>query len=176
ALFGRELNMPPAVVSISPAAMAKLAGTYDLPSGGKVTAFVADGQLHLSAEDGKGLAALFETRASERYQRLEERTRQLVEASVQGNYEPMRQAMISPLALDRLTAREQKNWQEWQSKHGSFKGFVITGTTPEPMNDAAVNVRFDFERGSVFTQYVWFPRGLDERRLLPGPPAKVFFP
>jgi len=176
ALFGRELNMPPAIVSISPAAMSRVTGTFDLPSGGKLTAFVADGQLNLSAEDGKGLAALFEARPSERYKQLEERTLKLVEASVKHDYEPMRQAMISPLALDRLTAREQKNWQEWQAKHGGFKGFVIIGTTPEPMNDAAVNVRFDFERGSVFTQYVWFPRGLDERRLSPGAPAKVFFP
>jgi len=44
------------------------------------------------------------------------------------------------------------------------------------MDDAAVNLRFDFERGAVFAQYVWFPRGLDAVRLLSDPPARTLLP
>jgi CubicO group peptidase (beta-lactamase class C family) len=176
AVFGGDLRIPPVVIAITPTALAKVIGTYELASGGSLLVTAVGGQLQLAAEDSKALEAVFETQPSARNKQLEERTLSLVEASLKGDYEPLRQAMISPLATERLAAREQKTWQEWRSKYGDLKDFTLIGTTPEPMNDAAVNVRFNFERGSIFTQYVWFPRGLDGVRVLSGPPIKAFLP
>jgi len=175
-IFDGEVSMPPAVISLKADALAKFAGTYVLASGGKLTATVADGQLRLAAADAKGIEALFNTQPSERNQKLEERTSAIVDAYVKGHYEPLIAALGTGVNPERLTAREQQTWKNWQTSYGSFKGFTIAGTTPEPQNDAAVNVRLDFERGSVNTQYIWFPRGLDGVRTLDGPPGIYFMP
>ena len=176
AVFGGDVKMPPAVTTLPADALKNFAGRYALASGGKLTAAVKDGQLWLAAEDARGIEALFSTPPSERYRKLEERTVALIEAGLKGDYEPLQKAMIQNVELDRLTTREQGNWAEWRAKHGVYKGLTVIGTTPEPMDDAAVTVRFRFERGSVIAQYVWFPRGLDGVRVLEMPPSVAFLP
>jgi hypothetical protein len=168
--------MPPAVIALNADALAKFGGTYVLPSGGKLTATVADGQLRLAALDGKGLQALFDTQATERNQKLEERTSTIVASYVKGNYEPLLAALVTVASPERFAAREQQAWKEWESHYGSFKSFAVIGTTAEPQNDAAVNVRLEFERGSVYVQYVWFPRGIDGIRVLENAPGILFRP
>lgn len=175
-IFDGEVPMPPAVISMKADALAKFTGTYALSSGGKLTVTVADGQLRFAAVDAKGIETLFNTQRTERYQKVEENTSAIVDAYVKGHYEPLIAALGTGVNPERLTARQQQNWKGWEASYGSFKGFTIVGTTPEPQNDAAVNVRLDFERGSVNTQYVWFPRGLDGVRVLDGPPGIYFMP
>lgn len=175
-VFEGEVQMPPEVIDLNSTALPKFAGTYVLPSGGKLSASVANGQLRLGAEDGNGIQALFNTQLTERNKKLEERTAAIVAGYIKGNYEPLLQSLITKPMPERLAAREQRLWRGWESSYGSFKGFTIIGTTPEPMDDAAVNVRLDFERGAVFKQYVWFPRGLDVVRVLTIPPGLSFLP
>jgi hypothetical protein len=147
-----------------------------LASGGTLTATVADGQLRLTAADAKGLETLFNSPTTERSRKLEARTSAIVDSYIKGNYESLIEAMISRPDPQRFAAREQQQWKNWESKYGTFKGFTIIGTTPEPMDDAAVNVRLEFERGSVINQFVWFPRGLDGMRILDGAPGILFKP
>lgn len=175
-IFEGEVQMPPAVIALSAEKLSGFAGTYALSSGGKLIASVADGQLRLAAADAKGLEALFNTQVSERNQKLEERTSAIVAANVKGQYQPLLEALITRGSPERLAAREQQLWKEWESSYGGFKAFAIIGTTPEPMDDAAVNVRLEFERGAVITQYVWFPRGLDTVRVLQSAPGISFRP
>lgn len=171
-----EVQMPPVVISLNGEALTKFAGTYLLASGGTLTATVADGQLRLLAADAKGLEALFNSPTTERSRKLEARTSAIVDSYIKGNYESLIEAMITRPDPQRFTAREQQQWKNWESKYGSFKGFSIIGTTPEPMDDSAVNVRLEFERGSVITQFVWFPRGLDGLRILDSAPGILFKP
>jgi CubicO group peptidase (beta-lactamase class C family) len=175
-IFDGEVQMPPAVIALNVEKLPAFAGTYQLPSGGKLTAAVADGQLRLAAVDAMGLEALFNTQVTERNKKLEERTSAIVAAYVKGQYEPLLGALITRALPERLAAREQQLWKNWESSYGSFKGFTIIGTTPEPMDDVAVNVRLEFERGAVITQYVWFPRGLDMVRVLQSAPGISFLP
>lgn len=175
-IFDGELQMPPAVIALNADKLSAFAGTYQLSSGGKLTAAIAAGQLRLAAADAKGLEALFNTQATERNKKLEERTSAIVAGYVKGQYEPLLGALITRASPERLAAREQQLWKNWESTYGSFKGFTIIGTTPEPMDDAAVNVRLEFEHGAVITQYVWFPRGLDTVRVLQGAPGISFLP
>lgn len=175
-IFDGEVQMPPAVITLNADALSRFAGTYLLPSGGTLNASVSSGQLRLAAMDAKGLEALFNTEVTPRNKKLEERTSAIVAAYVKGQYEPLLEALITRAAPERLSAREQQLWKEWESSYGSFKGSTIIGTTPEPMGDAAVNVRLEFERGSVITQYVWFPRGLDVVRVLDSAPGITFVP
>ncbi len=175
-IFDGEVQMPPAVISLNEDALTKFAGTYLLPSGGKLTASVADGQLRLAAADAKGLEALFNSPTTERSQKLEARTAALVNGYIKGNYESLIEAMITRPDSQRFAARQQQQWKNWEAKYGAFKGFTIIGTTPEPMDDAAVNVRLEFDRGSVINQFVWFPRGLDGVRILDSAPGILFKP
>jgi hypothetical protein len=175
-VFEGEVPMPPAVISLNATALARFTGNYVLPAGGTLTASVADGQLRIEAADAKALETLFNTQATERNKKLEERTAAIVDAYVKGQYEPLLVAMITRAVPERLAARERQLWKDWESSYGSFKGFTIIGTTAEPMDDAAVNVRLQFERGAVSTQYVWFPRGLDVVRVLRSAPGIPFLP
>lgn len=175
-VFDGEVQMPPAVIALNTGALAKFAGTYVLSSGGKLTATVEDGQLRLAALDAKGLEALFNTQATERNQKLEERTSTIVASYVKGIYEPLLASLVTVASPERYAAREAQAWKKWESNYGSFKSFAIIGTTPEPQNDSAVNVRLEFERGSVYVQYVWFPRGIDGIRVLENAPGILFRP
>ncbi|HVQ37548.1 MAG TPA: serine hydrolase, partial [Pyrinomonadaceae bacterium] len=175
-IFNRDVQMPPAVIALKPETLSGLTGAYALSTGGQLTVSVVNGQLRVAANDAKGLEALFDTQANARTRKLEERTSAIVGAYVKGQYEPMLEALITRSVPERLAARERQLWKDWESDHGSFKAFSIIGTTPEPMDDAAVNVRFEFERGSVIAQYVWFPRGLDTVRVLESAPGISFMP
>lgn len=175
-IFNGDVQMPPAVIALNAEKLSAFAGAYQLPSGGKLIAAVADGQIRLAAADTKGLEVLFNTQVTERNKKLEERTSAIVAAYVKGQYEPLLEALITRGSPERRAAREQQLWKEWESGYGSFKGFAIIGTTPEPMDDAAVNVRLEFQHGAVITQYVWFPRGLDTVRVLQSAPGMSFLP
>lgn len=175
-VFDGEVQMPPAVISLNGEALTKFAGNYLLASGGTLTATVADGQLRLAAADAKGLETLFNSPTTERSRKLEARTSAIVDTYIKGNYESLIEAMITRPDPQRFAAREQQQWKGWVSKYGGFKGFTIIGTTPEPMDDSAVNVRVEFERGSVISQFVWFPHGLDGLRILDSAPGILFKP
>lgn len=175
-VFDGEVQMPPAVIALDSGALAKFEGAYVLSSGGKLAASVVDGQLRLAALDAKGLEALFATQSTERNQKLEERTATIVASYVKGIYEPLLAALVTAASPERFAAREGQAWKKWESNYGSYKSFTIIGTTPEPQGDSAVNVRLEFERGSVYVQYVWFPRGIDGIRVLENAPGISFRP
>jgi hypothetical protein len=133
---------------------------------------VAGNRVELRAEDPASFAAIFGREAADESASLVERTSAIVEASAKGDFEPLTRALIGP----GQARRAKVEWEEWRSRMGAFKSQTVLGVSLEAMGDPAVNIRLDFERGSVFAQFVWFPRGLDEMRVLPAAPGLSFLP
>jgi CubicO group peptidase (beta-lactamase class C family) len=170
--FGREVAMPPAVLEALPPGAAGVEGRYASGAGGALSVAVVGNRVELRAEDPTAFAAIYGTEAASENARLVDRTSAIVGASAKGDFEPLAGALIGPAQAQ----RSKTLWQEWRSRLGEFKGHTVLGVTLESMGDPAVNVRLDFERGPVFTQYVWFPRGLDGVRVLEAAPGRSFRP
>jgi CubicO group peptidase (beta-lactamase class C family) len=170
--FGKEVAAPPAVLATAPAGMAGHAGRYRLESKGIAVVGVDGARLTLGAGDPAAFAELYGGQSSERYRGLAARTAAIVEALAKGDAEPLGKAFIRSGQGE----QERRRWQQWRTEYGALLGATVLGTSPEPMDDAATNVRFDFERGTVYAQYVWFPRGLDEVRVLASAPGLTFLP
>jgi CubicO group peptidase (beta-lactamase class C family) len=174
--FGREVAMPPAVLATLPAGAAKNEGRYTLNGSngprGMASVAVAGNRLELRAEDPASFAAIFGQQPGDENARLADRSSAIVEASAKDDFEPLAKALIG----SGQARRARTVWQDWRARLGAFKGQTVLGVSLEAMGDPAINIRLDFERGSAFVQFVWFPRGLDEMRVLPEAPGLSFLP
>ena len=92
--FGDPYDMPPEVVQIDPAALARTAGEWRLPSGEILTVNVREGRLAVSARGPEGTALLFplSERVREIAPDLEAQTRAILEGLFRGDYGPLAEA------------------------------------------------------------------------------------
>jgi hypothetical protein len=176
ALFGEEFRMPPAVVTLRAAELARVAGTYALASGEKVEVSVAGDRLKVSAEGAafamvNGLAPA----GSARFAEMEKRTKAAVEASAKGEYAAMHAAFGGDLPLERVREQESGMWTRRRGRFGEFRGAEILGTARSGPG-IGVNVRLTFERGTQIVRYVWGPERLLGVRVLDTMPEVAFFP
>jgi CubicO group peptidase (beta-lactamase class C family) len=168
--FGDDVAMPPAVKPASAADLAKLAGTV---RSGEATFDVqpAGRGLRLGAADAAALTMLFGSAPD-----LRSKTDPIIRGEVDGDFKPLQKARVDSVPLEQMTQRRSAIWAGWRESKGAFKSFTYIGGTPEPGGDAAANYRVDFEHGSVWLQYVWFPRGIDGVRILTEAPGLDFLP
>lgn len=184
---GRPFVLPPEVVKPAAGALDRFAGTYTLPSGGKFTVaslkdrltIVADGQDATSLLAGVGPESAAEA------ERLNAAAAALAEASARGDSAPLAAAFGGRVSHDVLKARVEKMRQEREARLGAFKGVRVLGSVPaaappgprrtmEPGESVTV-VALEYERGTVYTRFVWGGEGLVGRDPdLPAPPATEF--
>jgi CubicO group peptidase (beta-lactamase class C family) len=181
-LFGMEYTLPPVVMKAEAKSLARFAGAYALPSGGRlvvVPAGTATGDprypgLTLTAE-GKDAFLLLaggdgdQSKAAE----MEGRLLAALEASRQGNYSPIAQVFGVPLG--QATQEVSSTWQRLEARHGKFKSSELIGST-SLAGRATTYVRFQFENGSAITEYGWGEDTVDTFRVLPGAPGGRFLP
>lgn len=184
-LFGQEPPMPPAVVPQDPATLAKLAGTYVLPGGGRLVVAAAPtrpGQaagLRIVPEgrDAFALLAGAGTADRERYAGLEARLVRALEAVRQGDYKPLHELYGGDPPLEQVTARSKEAWASMEGEHGPFQKLEVLGTGPLAGGGRAVTwVRFSFERGSQTVAYVWEGSNVAVVRFVPSPSGALFLP
>lgn len=159
-VFGRDVTMPPRVVSLPASAVAKFTGNYKTESGGSLVVTAAKNGITLSANDPAGLRALYgaSDRQIERYKTFEARTLAMVQGSMKGDYAALHE--LRPANPDREACRMEKRMLDNQTaRFGSYKSFEVIGSTPESQGDVGVVVKFNFEKGSFYRQYTWVPRG-----------------
>ncbi len=185
-LFGMEYSQPPAVLKADAKALERYAGTYLLPSGGRllVTAAAAEAGdprypgLAVAA-DGKDAFLLLAGAAGdagnhrERAAGMEGRLLKALEASRQGNYAPISEVFGVPLAQ----AKEEvtSTWRNLEDRHGKFKAFELIGTGGQA-GRVTTYVRFQFENGAVVTEYGWGGTTVDTFRVLSKLPGGRFLP
>jgi hypothetical protein len=187
---GREVEIPPATVRLPASALEKLAGTYRLASGAKLMASVEDSALTLTGEGQEALSLLAgsgpdaEARAAE----LSARARAIVDAGLKGDYGPLAKAIGPgmPLSLEELRKREDAVSRQRTDAFGTFREARVLGTvvrtagrgprTTMSPAEATTIVRFDYERGTAYTQFVWSAEGLVGIRPGPAPMAFAYRP
>jgi CubicO group peptidase (beta-lactamase class C family) len=159
--FGdRPPTTVPAVVEIPRAAREAHAGTYRLPSGGRVSIAIHDDGLVVTSDDPALFAATAGlTAPGGRFADVEAKTRPIVEASAKGDFKPIFDAFNDDRPFDVVRGNQTKIWQQLRAEHGEYTGCEILGTGIAN-GDPAVVALVKFTRGSAILRYVWGPRRL----------------
>jgi CubicO group peptidase (beta-lactamase class C family) len=188
-VFGMEYTLPPAVMKPDAKSLERYAGAYALPSGGRLIVSAAPAGLAAPADTGDprypGLAVAPEGKdaflllagaaGGDRASAAEPEGRLLaaLEASRQGSYSPISEVFGVPLA--QATEEVKSTFQRLEERHGKFKRFDLIGTGG-PTGRTTTYVRFQFENGSVVTEYGWGGPTVDTFRILTGLPGGRFLP
>jgi len=184
-LFGQEPSMPPAVVPQEAAALARLAGTYELAGGGGRLVVspgpARPGQaagLRIVPEGKEAFAALAGAAAAdrERHAALEQRLVHALEASRAGDYKPLCEVYGTDEPVEKVAADTRKEWASLEQEHGHFQKLEVLGTGPGSAGRAITWVRLHFERGTQVASYLWEGPAVIVVRFVPAPAGTVFLP
>lgn len=184
-LFGQEVPPLPAVVPQDAAALAKLAGTYELPGGGKLVVAAQPARpgraagLRITPEgrDAFALLAGAGPQDRERFAAMESRVVRAMEAGTRGDYRPLWELFGGSEPLEAFTARTREHWAMMEKEHGPFQRLEVLGTSPlTAPGRAATWMRFHFERGSNAAAFVWEGASVVGLRFTAAPSGALFLP
>ncbi|HET9225929.1 MAG TPA: hypothetical protein VFR31_04640, partial [Thermoanaerobaculia bacterium] len=155
-IFNTDYNAPPAVVKVPAAAPGRHAGSYTLPSGGKIHVQALESPtgwpgVTLIPEGKDAFQALTGGVAAD----MAEREQRLLSA-----YEKARKGDIGPLAevygvpVAELAETNKRTWTNLEAKHGAFQGFELLGTLSQ-RGRPVTWIEARFERGKSFFENVW---------------------
>ncbi len=177
-VFGGEIKMPPAAVPLDAKTVARYAGRYELTSGAKFVIAAKDGKLIVSAEGQDAVSALIAGSSSQndRINMLNSRSQAIIEGVARGDYNPLHEAFLKEIPIDRMRSRQEQLWGEWKKRHGEFRGATLMGTAPDGEDDFLTHLRLNFERRSILLRMLWGPRRLVGMREVSVIPSKIFVP
>lgn len=177
-LFGGAYPDPPRVVPVDSAWLRKYAGTYQLPSAGKLVCQVKGGALTLTADGPKGLSLLLSEGAgsSGRLKALSERTAAIVAAQLKKDYGPLYKAFGGRIPLERLRDIEARNRAALEGRRGVIRSFEVLGSAPAG-EDVETYLRLNCGRGPATVCYIWHGQQLQGSRMVQELPAsRAFLP
>jgi CubicO group peptidase (beta-lactamase class C family) len=153
-IFNAEYNPPPAVVRVK--SSARHAGTYALPSGGKIRVTAQESSsgwpgVTLIPEGKDAFQALAGGAAGDMAER-EKRLMAAMERSRKGEYGPLSEVFGAPLA--EVTEMTQRTFGNLEGQHGAFQGFELLGTTSAGGSSTSW-VEARFERGKALFELRW---------------------
>ena len=174
-VFGAEYTTPPDVVRLEAPALDRLAGSYVLPSGGRVD-IVRDGAaLRATATGADAFGLLHSPLPTEISARLNAQVAAMVEAGSKGDYKPIADAFGGVMSLTEVTENESGMWSGLRERLGAFKRVEVLGSgRMRPM--AATVARLDFERGSQYMRFGWQQGQLVGIRMIDEPPSVMLQP
>jgi CubicO group peptidase (beta-lactamase class C family) len=181
-VFGPDLQMPPEVVRVEPAVLAREAGAYKLPGGGRFVVSAAAAPagrpaLEIAADGPDALAALAGGSPENRAQWAErqERLRKAMERAHAGDYAPLHELFGKGQSLEELTARAKANWKRLEDGKGPFQGIGALGSTIRE-GQVATYLRLRFARGQQIAEYGWDGPEISNVRFLDEIPGVLFLP
>jgi CubicO group peptidase (beta-lactamase class C family) len=153
-IFNADYSAPPAVVRLK--TPARHAGTYALPSGGKIRVAVLESPsgwpgVTLEPEGKDAFQALAGGAAGEMADR-EKRLMVAMEQGRKGDYGPLSEVFGAPLA--EVTEMSKRTWTNLEAQHGAFQGFDLLGTTSGARGPTTW-VEARFERGKALFELGW---------------------
>jgi CubicO group peptidase (beta-lactamase class C family) len=177
-LFGGDYALPPRIVDIAPARLASLAGRWQLPGGGVLTAAVSGGALSISPSNPEAFEALVPPSPgqSARQSEVVARTAAISAQAFKGDVSGLRDAMGGAVPIEELARQEAAMMRDRESRLGPFTGSAVLGAMAVGDDAIRVFVRLDFQKASVFNIYRWGPRRLLGLRGVPVLPPLRFFP
>lgn len=153
---GESVPLPPTVVRADPVALARVTGTYELASGGRLTLDTLRGALGVAADGQDALDLLTGADSSTRARRTaaNARTDSIVRAWRSGDWSPMRAALGGALPLAEFARRQTGMRARFDSTLGPITGHAVLGSRRQGPA-VMTGVRIDHERGTVYESYGW---------------------
>jgi CubicO group peptidase (beta-lactamase class C family) len=157
--FGQPFVMPPAVTTLAPETLARLAGEYQLTGAtgpGSITVSVDRDGLLVASNDPRAFALLnlLTAPGDARFAGVEGRSRTIIEAGARGDFDAVRQAMGTDRPVERIRQNQGAMWQDRRERIGEFRGVEVMGSGRGPAG-RAVYVRITGTRGSEVVQFGW---------------------
>jgi CubicO group peptidase (beta-lactamase class C family) len=186
-LFGQEPPppIPPAVIPQDSAALAKLAGTYVLPGGGRLLVTPGPARpgraagLTLTPEGQEAFTALTGAGPAdrERYAALDGRVISALEVARKGSFQPLRELYGTEEPVEKVAADFKEEWAAHEKELGPFQRFEPLGTGPLLAGGRVVTwVRLVFARGSRTLTHVWRGPVVAVVQVVQEPSGPVFLP
>jgi CubicO group peptidase (beta-lactamase class C family) len=177
-IFGADYAAPPAVTRVDPAAIRKLAGTYELPAGGRLVLAASESPsgwpgVRVTPEGKDAFLLLAGGAKDDANAEREARLLSALEKSRKGEFGPLAETFGAPLAQVEPRARE--TMARMERENGPFKSLEVVGTVGGP-GRASTWIRIHHERGSVLMEYVWDGPTVGNVRANVSPPGGLFLP
>lgn len=177
-VFGGNVPLPPKVIALESAKLAKLAGAYRTEAGETITVTERNGRLLVSSADKRLLAVLASLvpAGDRRFAGIEDRTRRILEAAAKGDFKPVHEGFGGRMPMERVAEQEGGLWKQMRENNGEFTGVEILGSMRQGP-DTRVVARVKFQRGSTSIAYAWDPDGVIMGiQMMRQPPGSTFFP
>lgn len=174
---GKELALPPQLTKLDTAALNKVAGTYNLPSGAELNVTVNGDRLFVVGTNQEGFTLLAGSKRGnpEQVAKMNNQVRTLLEAGAKGDYAIMHQAFGAAMPYEEFKSRQEAQWKRRRERFGEFKGVKILGTVLS-QGSYVTTAQMDFERGADYAQFIWGGGILRALRLAIPAPGTLFFP
>lgn len=173
-VFGAEFAMPPNIVQLEAPALDRVAGSYALPSGGRIDVLRDGTALRATATGADAFSLLHSPLPPEVSAKLNARVAAIVESGAKGDYKPIVEAFGGMMSLAEVTENESRMWSGLRERLGEFKRAEVLGSgRMRPM--AATVARLEFERGSQYVRFGWEQGELVGIRLIDEPPSVTLY-
>lgn len=172
-IFDADYTPPPAVVKAAPG---RHAGSYALPSGGKIHVQALE-----SPSGWPGLTLMpegkdaFQTLAGGLADGMADREKRLMDAYVQarkGELGPLAEVFGVPLA--QLAERNQRTWSNLEARRGKFQSFELLGTLSRN-GRSATWIEARFERGKALFENSWAGPNVGFVQIRDKPPGAALY-
>lgn len=175
-IFDADYSAPPAVVRVLPAVSGRHAGSYTLPSGGKIRVAAKESPsgwpgVTLTPE-GKDAFQVLAGGAAAEMEGSERRLLAALEQGRKGDYAPLAAVFGAPAA--EVADRQRQTWSNLEAEHGPFQGFDLVGTTAAG-GRSTTWVEARFERRKVLMEFGWMGPEVGSVRIRDKPPGGVLY-
>lgn len=157
-VFGQPYDLPPQRVTVPPAALDSVAGTYRLGDGSRLVLRADNGRLMAEAvgQQAHALLATGDTASPPGAAEANERARAIVEALVAGNVAPLLAALGEGGPDSADVARQEAELMDGRRQRlGAYKSLDVIGTLRAPDGGLRTTVRLNFERGGATNIYTF---------------------
>lgn len=157
-VFGQPYDLPPQRVSVSPAALDSVAGTYRLGDGSRLVLRADNGRLMAEAvgQQAYSLLTTGDSTSPPGAAEANERARAIVEALVTGNVGPLIAARGEGGPDSAEVARQEAQLMDARRQRlGAYKSLDVIGTLRAPDGGLRTTVRLTFERGAATNIYTF---------------------
>jgi CubicO group peptidase (beta-lactamase class C family) len=156
-LLGMDQPLPPKVLKLPEASLARYAGAYSLPHGGSVRLAKDGSRLNLTAEGQSTLDNLTcaEGEAIKKGEALNRLAEELSRSLAAGDYLPLQKVLAGDTPLERIRGEGDEVWSEWRHRLGEFSRLEALGTRAGHNGEFETAIRLDFQRGPAYLIYTW---------------------
>ena len=158
-VFGLPYELPPHAVAADAAAMNELAGTWRLPSGGRLVITTSSSGLAVEAlgQDAWSLTHAGDTASAPRAAALNAKTAEMAAALAKGDTKLLIANLAEGPPPEEVNGQESQLMESRHQRWGDLKSADVLGTAPGGGPILNTTVRFTFERGSGTNTYSWGP-------------------